>query len=163
MAYDGFLVNRLAKELHDLLAGRRIDKVFQPERDEIQLSIRGIKKERLLISINGTFPRIHMTTYSKPNPAQPPMFCMLLRKLLGGAQIESIEQVGFDRIIRINCIRKTELYDHEKLSLIIEMMGKHSNCILIDNENRILEVLKRVSSAMSSTIVAELDLYPSAE
>ncbi len=150
MAYDGFLVNRLAKELHDLLAGRRIDKVFQPERDEIQLSIRGIKKERLLISINGTFPRIHMTTYSKPNPAQPPMFCMLLRKLLGGAQIESIEQVGFDRIIRINCIRKTELYDHEKLSLIIEMMGKHSNCILIDDENRILEVLKRVSSAMSS-------------
>ncbi len=150
MAYDGFLVNRLAKELHDRLAGRRIDKVFQPEQDEIQFSIRGIKKERLLITINGTFPRIHMTTYNKPNPAQPPMFCMLLRKLLGGAQIESIEQVGFDRIIRINCTRKTELYDHEKLSLIIEMMGKHSNCILVDNENRILEVLKRVSSEMSS-------------
>jgi predicted ribosome quality control (RQC) complex YloA/Tae2 family protein len=150
MAYDGFLVNRLATELHDLLKGRRIDKVFQPEHDEIQLSIRGIKKERLLITINGTFPRIHMTTYSKPNPAKPPMFCMLMRKLLGGAQIESIEQVGFDRIIRINCIRKTELYDHEKLSLIIEMMGKHSNCMLVDHENRVIEVLKRVSSDMSS-------------
>ncbi len=150
MAYDGFFVNRLADELNQQLAGRRIDKVFQPETDEIQLSIRGIKGFRLLVTINGNFPRIHMTSHVKPNPAQPPMFCMLLRKLLGGARIESVEQVGFDRIIRINCIRKTELYDHEELSLIVEIMGKHSNCILVDAEDRILEVMKRVPSEMSS-------------
>jgi len=150
MAFDGFLVNRLAHELNDQLAGRRIDKVFQPETDEIQLSIRGVKGLRLLATINGNFPRIHMTSHVKPNPVQPPMFCMLLRKLLGGARIESIEQVGFDRIIRINCVRKTELYDHEELSLIIEMMGKHSNCILLDSEGRIIEVMKRVSGDMSS-------------
>lgn len=150
MAYDGFLINRLAVELNEQLAGRRIDKVFQPEKDEIQLSIRGLKGLRLLVTINGNFPRIHMTSHVKPNPQQPPMFCMLLRKLLGGARIESVEQVGFDRIVRINCIRKTELYDHESLSLIVEMMGKHSNCILVDADDRIIEVMKRVPCELSS-------------
>lgn len=152
MALDGIVLNSIKNELLSKLIGGRIDKVHQPEKDEIIINIRSNSANyKLLLTSNSSSPRIHLTTLSRKNPEQAPMFCMLLRKHLYGSNIIDIRQQELDRAIEIVFECKDELRTTVKKSLIIEMMGKHSNIIFINYENRIIiDSIKRVSETMSS-------------
>lgn len=152
MALDGIVLNNIKNELSSKLIGGRIDKVHQPEKDEIIISIRNHSSNyKLLLTSNSSSPRIHITTLSRKNPDQAPMFCMLLRKHLYGSNIIDIKQLGLDRVIEIVFECKDELKTTVKKSLIIEMMGKHSNIIFINYDSKIIiDSIKRVSENMSS-------------
>ena len=103
MALDGVAISALVKELNEKLSGGKIDKIHQPERDEIIMHIRHLgTNTKLLLCANPSFPRIHITEMTKENPAQPPMFCMLMRKHLAGGKILGFEQDNFERIIKMN-------------------------------------------------------------
>ncbi|MBQ8526180.1 MAG: NFACT family protein [Clostridia bacterium] len=151
MALDGVAISALVKELNERLAGGKIDKIHQPERDEIIMHIRHIgENSRLLLCANPTFPRVHLTRMTKENPAQPPMFCMLLRKHLAGGKILGFEQNDFERIIKMNVEASDELGFMGVKSLIIEIMGKHSNIILTDGNGKILDSIYHVDITVSS-------------
>ena len=151
MALDGIAISALVKELNEKLVGARIDKIHQPERDEIIMHIRKIGENcKLLLCANPTFPRVHITRMTKENPAQPPMFCMLLRKHLSGGKILGFEQNDFERIIKMNVESSDELGFLGVKSLIIEIMGKHSNIILTDKCGKILDSIYHVDITVSS-------------
>ncbi len=152
MALDGIVLNSIKNELLSKLIGGRIDKVHQPEKDEIIINIRSNSSNyKLLLTSNSSSPRIHLTTLSRKNPEQAPMFCMLLRKHLYGSNIVDIKQLELDRVIEIVFECKDELKTTVKKSLIIEMMGKHSNIIFINYDSKIIiDSIKRVSESMSS-------------
>lgn len=152
MALDGIVLNSVEYELHNKLIGGRIDKVYQPEKDEIVINIRNNSENyKLLLTSISSSPRIHLTTQTRRNPEQAPMFCMLLRKHLYGSTILEINQIQFDRIIEIVFECKDELKTTVKKALVIEIMGKHSNIIFINYENKtIIDSIKRVSEHMSS-------------
>lgn len=146
MAFDGIVTGAIVQELKEKLTGQRIDKIYQQEKDEILLLIR---KNKLLISSSGSIPRIYLTAESKENPLSAPMFCMVLRKHLVGAKINDIVQFGNDRVIRIDFDAKNDFSEVVKKSLIVEIMGKHSNIILIEEDGTIIDSIKHVSEAMS--------------
>ena len=151
MSFDGFVTHCVANELNNTLTGCKIDKIHQPERDEIVLQIRtqnGIKK--LLLSASASHPRIHLTDISKENPISPPMLCMLMRKHLQGNKIIGISQYDFDRIIRIDTEGRNDLGDICVKSIIIEIMGRHSNIILVDENNKIMDCAKHVDFTVSA-------------
>ena len=152
MALDGIVLNSIKYELINKLIGGRIDKIYQPEKDEIIINIRNNSANyKLLLTSNSSSPRIHLTTLSRKNPEQAPMFCMLLRKHLYGSNIIEIKQLQLDRVIEIVFECKDELKTTVKKSLIIEIMGKHSNIIFINYDNKIIiDSIKRVSENMSS-------------
>ena len=141
MPLDCALVNALAMELDGQISGMRIDKIFVPERDELNLALRG---QRLLISAGANYPRLHLTGSTKENPAAPPMFCMLLRKHLTSAKIISVTQPTFERAVFITLEGYDELHNLTRKTLVAEMLGRHSNVILCDREMRITDCLKRV-------------------
>lgn len=151
MAFDGIVTNTIVSELKAALIGGRVDKVYQPEKDEILIYIRNMGKNfKLLISSASNNPRIYLTNSSKQNPPEPPMFCMLLRKHLIGGTILNIDQFNLDRIILIDISSLDELGDPSEKTLLIEIMGKHSNIIFLEKENqRIIDSIKRVSFDMS--------------
>lgn len=151
MSFDGIVTKSVVKELKEKLLGGRIDKIFQPEKDEIAINIHSLGTSyRLLISASSNNPRIYLTNYSKKNPQTPPMFCMLLRKHLSGGIILNIEQLHMDRIIFIDISALDELGQSSEIRLVIEIMGKHSNIILVQkNTNKILDSITRVSEDMS--------------
>lgn len=151
MALDGIVTKNIIKELNTTILGGKIDKIYQPEKDEIIINIYNKGNTyKLLVSANSSNPRIHLTRYSKQNPATPPMFCMLLRKHLVGGIIQNIEQFQIDRVIFIDISSMDELGNMVIKRLIIEIMGKHSNIILIDKaSSKIIDSIKRVTSAMS--------------
>ncbi len=146
MAFDGIVTGAIVHELKEKLVGQRIDKIYQQEKDEILLLIR---KNKLLISSSGSIPRIYLTTSSKENPVSAPMFCMVMRKHLVGARINDVLQFGNDRVIRIDFDAKNDFSEVVQKSLIVEIMGKHSNIILVDDEDIIIDSIKHVSEAMS--------------
>jgi predicted ribosome quality control (RQC) complex YloA/Tae2 family protein len=134
-----------------MLAGGRIDKIQQPERDEVHLLIRsGGSNRRLLISSNAAAPRIHLTGGPKENPEKAPMFCMLLRKYIGGGKILGVSADGFERVVQIAVESANELGDISVKTLIAEIMGKHSNLILVNENGRIIDSLVHVDRDMSS-------------
>lgn len=151
MAFDGIVTKAVVNELKTLLVGGRVDKIYQPEKDEILIYIRSKGKNyRLLISSASNNPRIYLTDITKENPPSPPMFCMLLRKHLIGGTILNIEQFHLDRIVSIDISSINELGDPSEKTLIVEIMGKHSNIIFIEKEdNKIIDSVKRVSFDMS--------------
>ena len=150
MSLDGITTHFLAKELHERLVGGRIDKIYQPDRYNIVLSVRQESQNfRVLMSANPSGPRIHISTSTRENPALAPSFCMLLRKHLAGARITSISSPSFERIIEISIATTDELGDKKEKRLIIEMMGRYSNIILVNAENRIFDSLLHVDSQMS--------------
>ncbi|MBP2025267.1 Rqc2 family fibronectin-binding protein [Peptoniphilus stercorisuis] len=151
MAYDGTVLKAVIHELNEKLNTGRIDKIYQPEKDEITLSIRCKgEKYKLLLSASSNNPRVYLTNIDKNNPQTPPTFCMLLRKHLESARIINFEQYKMDRVLKMNVISKNELGDEITKSLIVEIMGKYSNIILIDNSNnKIYDSIKRVNSQMS--------------
>lgn len=151
MALDGLVVRAIVNELQELV-GTRILKIYQPHDTDLILIIRGYGKNfNLLISANPTYPRIHLTNRNYTNPMEPPMFCMLLRKHLEGGIIEGITQIDNERIIHMDVKVRDELGDTQTRRLIIEIMGKHSNIILINPEkNLILDGINHVTAAISS-------------
>ncbi|MBU5677350.1 NFACT family protein [Alkaliphilus sp. MSJ-5] len=146
MALDGFVVAALTHELRSKLCNGRIDKIYQPETDEIILTARsGGKNHKILLSTNSNYPKVHFTNSSKENPATPPNFCMVLRKHLLGGRIIDILQPEFERMIKLVIESHDELNILKSKELIIEMMGKHSNIILVDSEtNKIIDSIKRI-------------------
>ncbi len=151
MAYDGIVTKAVVENLSDKLLGGRIDKVYQQERDELLIYLynKGYNY-KLLISASSNNPRMYLTDTRKENPSQPPMFCMLLRKHLIGGIVLDIKQVHFDRIIIINISGKDDFGNPTEKSLVIEIMGKHSNIILIDKiSSTIIDSIKRVYMDMS--------------
>ncbi len=151
MALDGITISALCYELNEKLSGGRIDKIHQPERDELIISVRTFGGAyKLLICANPSYPRIHITNSQKENPQKPPMFCMLLRKHLSSGKILSVSQDGFERIIKIAIESYDEMGFLSEKTLIIEIMGKHSNIILIDKDGKILDSIIHVDISVSS-------------
>lgn len=152
MSFDGVFLNSIKDDLQDKLINGRVDKIYQPDKNEIIISIRsGGENYKLLMTTMSSNPRIQLTNIQRKNPDQPPMFCMLLRKHLIGSYIREIKQINFDRILEITFECKDELQTTVNRSLIIEIMGKHSNIIFIDsNTNKIYDSLKRVAENVSS-------------
>ncbi|MCP8970194.1 Rqc2 family fibronectin-binding protein [Ectobacillus ponti] len=151
MSFDGLFTRAIAKELKERLESGRISKIYQPSKYEILLHTRARgKNEKLLLSAHPSYARMHMTAHSYDSPALPPMFCMLLRKHLEGGIIERIEQVELERIIRLTVRSRNEIGDESYKTLIVEIMGRHSNIILIDTATgTILDSLKHLSPAVN--------------
>ena len=152
MSFDGFFLHHMVEELRRELVNGRIQKINQPFEQELILQIRSNRQShRLLLSAHPVFGRIQLTQTTFENPAQPSTFIMVLRKYLQGALIESIEQVENDRIVEITVSNKNEIGDHIQATLIIEIMGKHSNILLVDkSSHKILEVIKHVGFSQNS-------------
>ena len=152
MSFDGFFLHHMIEELRRELVNGRIQKINQPFEQELVLQIRSNRQShRLLLSAHPIFGRIQLTQTTFENPAQPSTFVMVLRKYLQGAVIESIEQVENDRIVEITVSYKNEIGDHIQATLIIEIMGKHSNILLVDkSSHKILEVIKHVGFSQNS-------------
>ncbi|OJV64745.1 MAG: hypothetical protein BGO41_14195 [Clostridiales bacterium 38-18] len=150
MSFDGLLMQKLTLELKQSIEGGRIDKVFQPEKDELSLMIRGSAgNQQLFISVDASMPFFALIEEKKENPQAPPMFCMLMRKHLSGGKIQSINQLGYERILVIEIESKNELGDFELKKLIVEIMGKHSNIILTKADFTIIDSIKRITPDMS--------------
>ena len=151
MAFDGFTVAALTKELSDLLTDGRLQKIAQPESDELLLTIKNNRRNfRLLLSASPSLPLVYLTEETKTSPLTAPNFCMLLRKHLNGARITDISQAGLERVIKIEMENRNELGDLVHKSLVIELMGKHSNIIFLDESNQIIDSIKHVSAMVSS-------------
>lgn len=151
MSLDGTVVKNLVYEINNRVNGGRIDKIYQDDSNNLLINIRANgKRERLFISISGS-PRMYFSEELFDSPQNPPTFCMLLRKHLDNNQILSVSQYKMDRIVEIHVKSRDELGLYSEKSLIIELMGKHSNVILIDNESKkIIDSLKRVNFNLSS-------------
>lgn len=152
MALDGVVIANVVSELKSTLVGGRINKITQPERDELILIIKAQAKEqyKLLLSAGAGMPLIYLTDNTKPSPLTAPNFCMLLRKHLSSARILDITQPGLERIVSIKFEHLDELGDLQIKYLIIELMGKHSNIIFCDDKMTIIDSIKRVNQFVSS-------------
>ena len=139
MALDGTLLRQIKHELEGCLLNARVDKIHQISREEMVFILRlpqpspdGARTVKLYLSAGADSPRIHLTSASFENPKAPPMFCMLLRKHLGSAKLVALRQIGLDRILHLIFETRNEMGDLVQLTLAIEIMGRHSNIILID-------------------------------
>lgn len=152
MSFDGLFTRAITEELSSLLKGGRISKIHQPYKNEIILVIRAKgKNHKLLLSVHPSYARAHLTHESYENPSEPPMFCMLLRKHLEGHILEDIRQIGLDRIIIFEIKGRNEIGDISYKQLIVEIMGRHSNIIVVDkSRNMILDSIKHISYAVNS-------------
>ena len=149
MALDGAFLHCIKEELTSLI-GSRIDRIHQPSRDTLVLSFRTKGgASRVLFSASADAARVHITQTTPENPAQPPMFCMLLRKHLSGGKLEAIEQDGLERILRFRIRANNELGDSVVLTLVAEIMGRFSNVILVNEHGRIIDSLRRVDEEIS--------------
>ncbi len=151
MALDGIVIANVVKELDDCLTGGRINKIAQPEKDELLLTIKNNRTQhKLLISAGASLPLIYLTEDNKPSPMTAPNFCMLLRKHLNSAKILSVTQPGLERIVDFTIEHLNELGDVCIKHLIVELMGKHSNIIFVDDTMQIVDSIKHVSALVSS-------------
>ncbi len=151
MAFDGIVTAAMAVELRSKLLEARINKIAQPENDELLFTLKAGKTQyRLAISASASLPFIYLTDTNKPSPLTAPNFCMLLRKHIQNGRITAITQPGLERIIDIEIEHLNELGDLCTKHLIIELMGKHSNIIFCNDENMIIDSIKHVSAQMSS-------------
>lgn len=151
MALDGAFLRFIKTELEEKLVGLRVEKVFQPNRDELIVAFRGVSGAyKVLMSARANSPRVNITQYPPENPQTPPMLCMLLRKRLTGARLKAITQHQLERVLRFTFDATDELGDKVELSLIAEIMGKYSNVIFVDSQDTIIDALKRVDMTMSS-------------
>ena len=151
MAFDGITISNIVYELREQLLDGRINKIAQPEADELLLTIKSkAGQKRLYISASASLPLIYLTEQNKPSPMNAPNFCMLLRKHINNGRITDITQPNMERIIRFEIEHLDELGDLCKKYLVVEIMGKHSNIIFCNAENRIIDSIKHVSAQMSS-------------
>ena len=152
MSFDGFFLHHMTEELRHELVGGRIQKINQPFEQELVLQIRSNRKSlKLLLSAHSVFGRVQLTDTTFENPAVPNTFIMVMRKYLQGAVIEAIQQVENDRILEISVSNKNEIGDSVAVTLVIEIMGKHSNIILLDKASgKIIEAIKHVGFSQNS-------------
>ena len=151
MALDAICLTAVLEELRKVLEGGRIDKVYQPSRDEVVLAVRGAGENvKLLLSASPNGPRLHLTKEVRENPAQPPMFCMLLRKHLTGARFLRLEQPELERIVLLRLESTDELGDKVLRTLVLEAMGRRANLILLDGEDRIIDCVRRVEGDVAT-------------
>lgn len=146
MAFDGIVTGALVEELKSTLVGLRVDKIYQVENDELNISFR---KFRLLISSSGNNPRIYLTEEKKDNPQKAPIFSMVLRKHLSGAILKDVVQYGNDRVIELVFDAWDDFSEKIEKSLVVEIMGRHSNIILLGPDKVIIDAIKRVNFTMS--------------
>ena len=150
MALDGIYLHHLKNEIEAFAVGSRIEKIYQPSKEELVFALRsreGAKK--LLLSCRADSARIHFTEYPPENPSKPPMLCMLLRKHLTGSKIASVTQNGLERIVKIKVDAINELGDPVTLTVVVEIMGRYSNVILLNENGRIIDALKRIDESKS--------------
>jgi len=147
MPLDAICLQAVVNEISPALIGSRIEKIQQPARDQLVLLLRG--NRRLFLCANPNQPRIHMTEQLRDNPSQPPMFCMLLRKHIGNGRIVAVEQSPLERVVTLAIEATDEMGEQSRFSLILEAMGRNTNLILTDKENRIVDCLRRVDLEMS--------------
>ena len=150
MPLDALCLTAVAEELRRAVVGGKIDKIYQPTRDEIVLFLRGQGENlKLLLSANPGHPRAHLTTLNRENPDKPPMFCMLLRKYLLGGRILELNQPPLERILDFKLETIDELGDRVERRLVLEAMGRSANLILLDGEGRILDCIRRIDGDLS--------------
>lgn len=152
MAFDGVFIYSLITDLKDKLVGGKIEKVSQPEKDEVVLTIKNNREiYKLSLSASSLYPKLFITKASKPNPLTPPMFCMVLRKYLIGARITDIHQLSTDRVVFIDFLSLDELGYNSKYTLSVEIMGKHSNVTLIRGiDKTIMDSIKHITMDINS-------------
>lgn len=152
MSFDGLFTRAMVNELSQTINGGRINKIHQPSKNEIIITVRANgRNHKLLLSVHPSYARVQLTNEPYENPTEPPMFCMLLRKHLEGFILENIYQEGLDRIIVFDIKGRNEIGDVSYKQLIVEIMGRHSNIILIDKaSNTILDSIKHVSFAVNT-------------
>lgn len=152
MAFDGITVKAVVKELKDTLTGGRIYKIAQPESDELLFTIKTPEngQKRLLLSASASLPLVYLTEKNRPSPMTAPGFCMLLRKHLQNGRITDITQPGLERIIHLHVEHLDEMGDLKHKRLIIEVMGKHSNIIFVDDKDMVIDSIKHISGMVSS-------------
>ena len=152
MALDGLVIAGMVQELNTCILGGRISKIAQPESDELMFTIKSERRQqyRLLISAGASLPLIYFTEQNKPAPMTAPNFCMLLRKHIGGGKFTRIWQPGLERIINFEIEHLNELGDVCHKTLVVEIMGKHSNIIFCNEEGMIIDSIKHISSQVSS-------------
>ncbi len=151
MAFDGITIANITKELEETLLGGRIYKIAQPENDELLLTIKNNGSQyRLLLSADASLPIVYLTQNNKPSPLTAPGFCMLLRKHLQNARITAVSQPGLERVIHLHLEHLNELGDLCQKKLIVEIMGKHSNLIFCDDDDKIIDSIKHISGMVSS-------------
>ena len=150
MPMDGLTAGFAARELDRTLKGGRVDRITQPERDAVVMVIRaGSENHKLLLCASPNNARCHLTSGTFSNPLEPPALCMLMRKQLTGARVTEIRQEAGDRIVRMNLDAVNEMGDHVLRRLVLEIMGRHSNLMLLDESGRILEAARHVNAEMS--------------
>ncbi|MGJ9458800.1 Rqc2 family fibronectin-binding protein [Oceanobacillus sp. CF4.6] len=151
MPFDGIVTRAVTKELKDKLISGKINKIYQPTSTELVFTIRNQgKNHTLLFSVHPTYARFHLTEDTYTNPKEPPMFCMVLRKHLSGAILEDIEQYGMERIVTFSIKTRNELGDISHKLLVAELMGKHSNVMIVDKEKgHIIDSIKHISMAQN--------------
>ena len=151
MAFDGTVIANIVYDMNRLLTGGRIYKIYQPETDELLLVIKNQKEtHRLLLSASASLPLVYFTSENKQNPMTAPNFCMLLRKHISNGRIVEVSQPGMERIIEIRIEHLNELGDLCAKKLVIEIMGKHSNIIFLDDTGMIIDSIKHISHQVSS-------------
>lgn len=151
MALDGIFLRHVKDELQSNIINARVDKVYQPGKEEVVFSLRTRNDQlKLLLCVRADSSRVNITKQTIENPKVPPMLCMLLRKKLVGARLTDIKQDGLERVISLEFEAVNSLGDKEKLSLVAELMGKYSNVILLNKDGIIIDALKRVDDQMSS-------------
>lgn len=150
MPMDGVMLGFVARQLDSTLRDGRVDRVIQPEKDEIHLLIRAQgANHRLVLSASANSARAHLSQYAKTGPMEPPMLCMLLRKYLCGGRVESVRQIAGDRILEIDISNLNELGDPVTRTLVVEIMGRHSNIILRTSDGRIIDAARHVGADIS--------------
>ena len=150
MPMDGVMLGFVARELDAKLRDGRIDRVIQPERDEIHLLIRAQgENHRLVLSASANAARVHLSRHAKTGPMEPPVFCMLLRKYLGAGRVQQVRRIAGDRILEIEIQAISEMGDTVSRTLVVEIMGRHSNIILRTGEGRIVDAVRRVDEDIS--------------
>lgn len=165
MAFDGLITKSIVSELNNNLIGGKINKIYEPNKNEIILDIYNKQKFMLDICIDSSNCRINLTNHLKPNPKAAPNFCMLLRKYLTSSKLVSLETYTLDRIVIITLQNYNELNDLVEYKLIVELMGKHSNIILINEKNTIIDSIRHISSsqALRNTLPANPYTFPTSD
>ncbi|MDR1673975.1 MAG: NFACT family protein, partial [Oscillospiraceae bacterium] len=149
MALDGAFLQSVRKEL-DCLTGGRVDRIHQPSKDEVIISVRQHGQSvKVLFCVNASASRVHITESESDNPNSPPMFCMLLRKHLLGGRLAAVRQDGLERVLFFDFDCTSDIGDKKKFTAVIEIMGKYSNFMLLDSDGKIIDSLKRVTDLMS--------------
>lgn len=153
MAFDALFMAAVVRELRERFLGGRIDKIYQPERTDVVLTLHGNQGNgKLLLSANPSRPRLHLTTLDRENPEKPPMFCMLLRKHLVGARILEIKQPYMERVVTIEVEATDELGDKVKRSLVLEAIGRRANLLLLSEDGRVIDCIRRVDGDLASGV-----------